>query len=91
MLFGDAGTATLLEFDKNYTGLRVLARTDGERFNRYFCDFAKEYGIKNPVNLNPTQKIELAKRMKCDYFASNKQIKGILRLDIAIVEELFGH
>jgi REP element-mobilizing transposase RayT len=65
--------------------------TDEEMYGAVSSLCAKEYGIKNPVNLNPTQKIELAKRMKCDYFASNKQIKGILRLDIAIVEELFGH
>ena len=63
----------------------------------YFTyDEARASTLKSSVsftllNLNPTQKIELAKRMKCDYFASNKQIKGILKLDIAIVEELFGH
>lgn len=65
--------------------------TDEEMYGAVSALCAKEYGIKKPGNLNPTQKIELAKRMKQDYFASNKQIKNILRLDIGIVEELFGH
>lgn len=65
--------------------------TNEEMYGAVCALCAKEYGIKNPGHLNPDQKIEMAKRMKHDYNASNKQIKSILRLEMHLVEELFGH
>jgi REP element-mobilizing transposase RayT len=64
--------------------------TDEEMYGAIAAISLKEYGIKNPSHLNPSQKIELAKKMKRDYNASNKQIRSILKLDISIVEDLFG-
>lgn len=64
--------------------------TDEEMYGAVVALSAREYGMKTPSHLNPSQKIELAKRMKQDYNASNKQIRSILKLDISIVEDLLG-
>ena len=64
--------------------------TDEEMYNVAAALSIKNYGIKNPGILNPNQKLELAKQLKQDYYASNKQIKNILKLDINVINELFG-
>ena len=64
--------------------------TDEEMYSAVVALSAKNYGVKNPSLLNPNQKIELAKLIKQDYNASNKQIKNILKLDADLIKELFG-
>lgn len=49
----------------------------------------KLYGLKNPGLLNVKDRIDLAKKIKQDYNASNRQIKSILKLDPGVVDELF--
>lgn len=49
----------------------------------------KLYGVKHPGLVNAKDRIDLAKTMKSDYNASNRQIRSILKLDPAVVDELF--
>lgn len=65
--------------------------TDEELFGTlsYLCK--REYGESRPTMLPNKDKIDLAKRMKQDYNASKGQIQRMLRLDLSVVNELFGH
>ena len=49
----------------------------------------KVYNVKRPVHLPAKDKVEMARRMKREYNASNRQIKNILKLEKDIVDELF--
>ncbi len=45
-LFGDAGTATALEYDENSAGIKFVFNTDGEGYETIIC---REGGYRNPV------------------------------------------
>ena len=47
------------------------------------------YGVDQATLLPPKIKIEVAKTMHFDYYATNSQIQRLLRLDLSIVNELF--
>lgn len=70
------GDTVVITYEEMYSAVAALS--------------AKNYGVKNPSFLNPNQKIELAKLIKHEYNASNKQIKNILKLDADLIKELFG-
>lgn len=54
------------------------------------CSLCMKYcGVKNPSQLSAKDRIEMAKRMRQDYNASNRQIKAILKLESSIVDEMF--
>ena len=62
--------------------------TDDEMFvvaSRYASD---EFSVKLRM-LTPDQKIQLARKLHYDYNASNNQIRRLLNLDIAVLNELF--
>ena len=49
----------------------------------------KLYDVKNPAQLTTKDRIEMARRIKQDYNASNRQIRSILKLDKTTVDQLF--
>lgn len=54
------------------------------------CSLCMRYfGAKNPGQLSPKDRIEMARRMHHDFNASNRQIQQILKLEASIVSELF--
>ena len=63
--------------------------TDDELFSAICLLCRKEYGQSRPSALSPNDKISVAVRMKKQYAASNGQIRRMLRLDAAVVQELF--
>ena len=68
-------------------GDRILY-TDNELYSAVCSISAKKFEVA-PKILDKTQKIEIAKDLHHKYNASNKQIKRVLRIDEAIIEELF--
>ena len=64
--------------------------TDEEMYGAVSALSAKEFGIKNPRLLAANSKIELARRMKTEFYASPKQIRNILKVDQGVIDELFG-
>lgn len=62
--------------------------TDNELYSAVCSISAKKFEVA-PKILDKTQKIEIAKDLHHKYNASNKQIKRVLRIDEAIIEELF--
>jgi hypothetical protein len=49
----------------------------------------KCFGVKTPGQLPAKDRVEMARRMRQDFNASNRQIQKILKLDASIVAELF--
>ena len=63
--------------------------TDEELYSVICSHISKEYSVKAPSQLNAQQKIDTARHMHFSYNASNRQLKRMLRLDLAVLEELF--
>ena len=63
--------------------------TDEELYSVICSHISKEYSVKAPSQLSAQQKIDTARHMHFSYNASNRQLKRILRLDLAVLEELF--
>ena len=63
--------------------------TDEELYSVICTYINKEYSVKTPSQLSAQQKIDTARRMHFNYNASNQQLRRMLRMDIAILEELF--
>ena len=63
--------------------------TDEELFSVMSVYINKEYSIKSAAQLNGEQKISVARHLHFGYNASNQQLRRLLRLDPAILEELF--
>lgn len=82
---------------KNYEAYSQIAKrlgdsiflSDDDMYYAISSLCAKEYGEKRPQYLPPNIKIEVARRMRSDYNASNKQIQRILKLSEDDVNELF--
>lgn len=49
----------------------------------------KLHNVRNPSQLGSKERIEMARKMRQEYNASNRQIKNILKLDSSIVDALF--
>jgi REP element-mobilizing transposase RayT len=62
---------------------------DEEMYSAVCSQCMKYYGVKNPSHLSAKDRIEMARRMRRDYNASNRQIKAILKLESSIIDELF--
>lgn len=65
--------------------------TDTEMYGAISAYCQKCYSQRSPHLLSPADKIAVARKMHYDYRASNKQIKGILKIEMAVVEELFPY
>lgn len=63
--------------------------TDEELFAVMSTYINKEYSSKSAALLNGEQKISVARHLHFNYNASNQQLRRLLRLDLAILEELF--
>lgn len=63
--------------------------TDEEMYSAVCAICQKSYNVKHPGHLPAEKRVELARRMKHEYNASNRQIRNILKLDKTIVDELF--
>lgn len=63
--------------------------TDEELYSVICSYISKEYLVKTPPQLSAQQKIDTARYMHFNFNATNRQLKRMLRLDMAILEELF--
>jgi REP element-mobilizing transposase RayT len=63
--------------------------TDEELFTVMSTYIYKEYSTKSAAQLNGEQKIAVARHLRFGYNASNQQLRRLLRLEPAILEELF--
>ena len=63
--------------------------TDEELFTVMSSYIYKEYSTKSAAQLKGEQKIAVARHLRFGYNASNQQIRRLLRLEPAILEELF--
>jgi REP element-mobilizing transposase RayT len=63
--------------------------TDDELYVVLNTFIHKEYAIKSTTELTAQQKIDTARHLHFNYNASNQQLRRMLRMDIAILEELF--
>ena len=76
----------------SFADLRVIDSiflTDEELYSVICSHISKEYSVKAPSQLSAQQKIDTARHMHFSYNASNRQLKRMLRLDLAVLEELF--
>ena len=62
---------------------------DEEMYSAVCALCLKYYNVKTPTQLAAKDKVEMARKMRQDYNASNRQIKSILRLEAELVNELF--
>ena len=63
--------------------------TDEELYSALCSYINKEYSARTAAGLTAQQKIDTARHMHFNYNASNQQLRRMLRMDIAILEELF--
>ena len=63
--------------------------TDEEMYSAVCAICQKSYNVKHPGHMSAEKRVELARRMKFEYNASNRQVRNILKLDKTIVDELF--
>ena len=63
--------------------------TDEELYSVLCSHINKEYSVKTLSQLSAQQKIDTARYMHFHYNATNQQLRRMLRLDIAILEEMF--
>ena len=63
--------------------------TDEELYSVICSHISKEYSVKAPSQLSAQQKVDTARYMHFGYNASNQQLRRMLRLDLAILGELF--
>jgi hypothetical protein len=66
-----------------------LFLTDDELYAAISVISRKRYNVAQPSLLPGRDKIELAKCMRNDYNASNRQIRSILKIQAELVDELF--
>ena len=62
---------------------------DEEMYSAVCMLCMKHYGVKHPGQLTAKDRVEMARKMKQDYNASNRQIRTILKLDKDLVDQLF--
>ena len=63
--------------------------TDEELYSVICSHISKEYSVKAPSQLSAQQKVDTARYMHFGYNASNQQLRRMLRLNLAILGELF--
>jgi len=67
----------------------VLKVNDSDMFSNVSSWCHKDYGINSIRELTPTQRVDVAKRMRYDYNSSNRQIANILRIPEDMVDRMF--
>lgn len=63
--------------------------SDEEMYSAVCSLCMKFHNVRTPNQLGSRERIEMARKMRQDYNASNRQIKNILKLDSSIVDTLF--
>ena len=63
--------------------------TDEELYSALCSYINKEYSARTAAGLTAQQKIDTARHMHFNYNASNQQLRRMLRMELAILEELF--
>ena len=63
--------------------------TDDELYYALCSYISKEYSVKTPSELSAQQKIDTARFLHFNYNATNQQLRRMLRMELAILEELF--
>ena len=63
--------------------------TDDELYSVLYSYINKEYSVKTAAELTAQQKIDTARHLHFNCNASNQQLRRMLRMDLAILEELF--
>ena len=63
--------------------------TDDELYSAMLSFINKEYSVRTATELSTQQKVDTARHMHFNYNASNQQLRRMLRMDLAILEELF--
>ena len=63
--------------------------TDEELYSVLCSHINKEYSVKTAAELTAQQKIETARHLHFNYNASNQQLRRMLRMDLAILKEIF--
>ncbi|MDR1480272.1 MAG: ketoacyl-ACP synthase III [Planctomycetaceae bacterium] len=93
-LFGDAGTATALEYSPNTTPIRFLFETDGKKYKAIFIE---DGGYRNPINAESLKEIEYApnvvrRKIDCKLDGMEVFAFGLSRVHMGIVKlmERFG-
>ena len=87
------------KISKNYEAYSAVARSlgeetvlsDDEMFSMVSAKAGREHGETRPSRLPQKVKLDYARMMRREYFASDGQIRRILALDKTLVSELFGH
>lgn len=67
----------------------VIVVTDEEMYSIASNLCNSLYSVRQPTLVSNSEKIELAKKLHYDYNATKKQLRRILKLDMAIINELF--
>ena len=62
---------------------------DEEMYSAVTLLCVRYFSVKHPGQLSAKDRIEMARMMKKEYNASNRQIRSILKLDKDLVEQLF--
>ena len=63
--------------------------TDDELYSAMISFINKEYSVRTVTELSPQQKIDTARHLHFGYNASNHQLRRLLRMDLAVLDELF--
>ena len=87
------------KISKNYEAYSAVAKalgestvlTDNEMFSVISAKSKREHDENRPSRLSQNVKLDYARFMRQDFFASEGQIHRILALDLSVVRELFGH
>lgn len=67
-----------------------VAYTEDELYAAVCKKCRNEYGTANPTQIPADAKIAMAKVMRYEYNATQKQIQRMLRLDQGILQSIFG-
>ena len=66
----------------------IIFLTDDELYSAMVSFINREYSVRTVAELSPQQKIDTARHMHFNYNASNQQLRRMLRMDLATLEEL---
>ena len=86
------------KISKNYEAYSAVAKalgestvlTDNEMFSVISAKSKREHGENRPSRLSQNVKLDYARFMRQDYFASEGQIHRILALDLSVVRDVNG-
>ena len=62
---------------------------DDELYSAMLSFINKEYSVRTATELSTQQKVDTARHMHFDYNATNQQLRRMLRMELAILEDLF--